>query len=108
MPLVVRGGGTRGIGRPLAGEALSTAGLSGIEQGLVLPPEFRGDAYVADVPSIPTTLRAATEALDGSAMLRAALGDDVVDHYVHAARWEQSEHDRRVTDWEVARGFERS
>lgn len=29
-PLVVQGGGTRGIGRPLAGEALSVAGLSGI------------------------------------------------------------------------------
>jgi glutamine synthetase len=41
-------------------------------------------------------------------MLRAALGDEVVAHYVHAARWEQAECDRRVTDWEVARGFERA
>ena len=41
-------------------------------------------------------------------MLRAAFGDEVVDHYVHAARWEQSEYDRRVTDWEIARGFERA
>ena len=41
-------------------------------------------------------------------MLRAALGEDVVDHYVHAARWEQAECDRRVTDWEIARGFERA
>ena len=41
-------------------------------------------------------------------MLRAALGDAVVEHYVHAARWEQFEYDRRVTDWEVARGFERA
>ena len=44
----------------------------------------------------------------GMGMLRAALGDEVVDHYVHAARWEQSEYDRKVTDWEVARGFERA
>jgi len=29
-PLVVRGGGTRGIGRPVAGEALSVAGLTGV------------------------------------------------------------------------------
>ncbi len=92
----------------LAYAALIAAGLSGVEQGLELGPEFRGDAYVADVPSIPTTLRAATAALDGSAMLRAAFGDAVVDHYVHAARWEQAECDRRVTDWDVARGFERS
>ncbi len=27
---------------------------------------------------------------------------------VHAARWEQAEYDRRVTDWDVARGFERA
>jgi glutamine synthetase len=35
-----------------------------------------------------------------------ALGDGVVDHYVHTARWEQGEYDRRVTDWEIRRGFE--
>ncbi len=92
----------------LAYAALIAAGLSGVEQGLELGPEFRGDAYVADVPSIPTTLRDATAALDGSTMLRAAFGDAVIDHYVHAARWEQAECDRRVTDWDVARGFERS
>ena len=51
--------------------------------------------------------REATEALDRSKMLRAALGDGVVDHYVHTARWEQAEHDRKVTDWELMRGFER-
>jgi len=53
-------------------------------------------------------LRDATRALDESAMLRRALGDDVVDHYVHAARYEQFEYDRRVTDWEIFRGFERA
>ena len=74
-----------------------------------LEPAFVGDAYGgADIPAIPSTLRDATAATDGSAMLRAAFGDDVIDHYVHAARWEQTEYDRRVTDWEVARGFERA
>jgi glutamine synthetase len=51
-------------------------------------------------------LRDATALLDGSKFLRKALGDDVVDHYVHTAKWEQFEYDRRVTDWEVRRGFE--
>jgi glutamine synthetase len=32
----------------------------------------------------------------------------VIDHYVHTARWEQAEYDRRITDWELQRGFERS
>ena len=58
--------------------------------------------------AIPATLREATAALDGSAFLRRAFGEEVIDHYVHAARWEQQEYDRRVTDWEVARGFERA
>ena len=41
-------------------------------------------------------------------MLRQALGDAVIDHYVHTARWEQAEYDRRITDWELRRGFERA
>jgi glutamine synthetase len=41
-------------------------------------------------------------------MLRHAFGDSVIDHYVHTARWEQAEYDRRVTDWEIQRGFERA
>jgi len=53
-------------------------------------------------------LRDATETLRASAMLRAALGDDVVDHYTRAAEWEQEEFDRVVTDYEIARGFERA
>jgi len=27
--------------------------------------------------------------------------------YLHAAEWEQFEYDRRITDWEIRRGFER-
>ena len=93
----------------LAYAALLAAGISGIEQGLELEPEFTGDAYGAtSAREIPRTLRAAADAAEGSAMLRAALGDAVVDHYVHAARWEQAECDRRVTDWDIARGFERA
>ncbi len=92
----------------LAFAALLAAGLAGIEEALELPPPFSGDAYaVSALPQIPGTLREATAHLDGSTMLRAAFGDDVIDHYVHTARWEQYEYDRRITDWELARGFER-
>jgi len=82
------------------------AGIAGIEGKLELEPEFRGDAYHGRGREIPKTLRDAAAALKKSKMLRAALGDEVVDHYVHAAEWEQFEYDRRVTDWEVRRGFE--
>jgi glutamine synthetase len=36
------------------------------------------------------------------------LGDKVVEHYLHCGRWEQFEYDRRVTDHELIRGFERA
>ncbi|MEO0823053.1 MAG: glutamine synthetase family protein [Pseudomonadota bacterium] len=91
----------------LAFAALLAAGLDGIERALPLEPAFEGDAYGGRGREIPKTLRAAAGALDGSAMLRAAMGDDVVEHYVHAANWEQFEYDRRVTDWERRRHFER-
>ncbi|MEQ9331213.1 glutamine synthetase family protein [Thalassobaculum sp.] len=93
----------------LAMAAMLAAGLDGIENRRALEPAFVGDAYGGTgVPEVPTTLREAIAALDGSETMRAAFGDDVVDHYLHAASWEQSEYDRRVTDWEVARGFERA
>lgn len=93
----------------LAMAALIAAGIDGIENKLELEPEFSGDAYGAgEIREIPNTLRAATATMTGSAMLRSAFGDDVIDHYTRAAEWEQEEYDRRVTDWEVARGFERA
>lgn len=92
----------------LALAAQLAAGLKGIEEGLALEPELSGDMYHAEgARSIPGNLREAAEALDGSAMLREAMGDEVVDHYVHAARWEVAESDRVVTDWDLMRGFER-
>jgi glutamine synthetase len=93
----------------LAFAALLAAGLAGIEEKLELEPAFVGDAYHGTrLREIPKTLREATDTLRGSKMLRVAFGDAVVDHYVHAAEWEQGEYDRRVTDWELKRGFERS
>ncbi len=90
----------------LAGQL--AAGIAGMEQKLELEEEFVGDAYNgANIRQVPNTLRAAVEKLNESEMLRAAFGEEVVDHYVHAGRWEQREYDKRVTDWEVNRGFER-
>lgn len=93
----------------LALAAQLAAGIAGIEQQMELEPPFEGDAYAAPAGrAIPGTLRAATEAMRGSAMLRAALGSGVLDHYVRCAEWEQECFDRAVTDYEVRRGFERA
>jgi glutamine synthetase len=93
----------------LAFAALIAAGLDGIEKKLKLEPVFSGDAYSAaqQLREIPKTLREGIELLDKSKFLRETLGDDVVDHYVHTGNWEQFEFDRRITDLELKRGFER-
>jgi glutamine synthetase len=93
----------------LAFAALLAAGLFGIEHELDPGPAYTGNAYVgADIPEVPKTLREALDCLDNSAPLRTALGDAVVDHYLHCGRWEQLEYDRRITDHELLRGFERA
>ncbi len=93
----------------LAYAAIIAAGLKGIEQQLPLPEESRGNAYAnPKLAEVPKTLPEAISLLDQSRMLREALGDEVVDHYVHAGRWEISQYDAQVTDWERRRLFERT
>lgn len=93
----------------LAQAAMLAAGIKGIEDKMELAPPTTGDIYEAQkAQDIPQTLRAATETLRNSSFLRAAMGDEVIDHYTRCAEWEQEEFDRVVTDWEVARGFERA
>jgi len=93
----------------LACAALLAAGLDGIEKKLALEPEMKGDMYSATgIREIPHNLREAADLLNGSTMLRAAFGDDVVDHYHHAAQWEITETDRVVTDFELQRLLERA
>jgi glutamine synthetase len=93
----------------LAYAATIAAGLHGIENALELEDEIAGDIYQRDdVREVPKTLREAMAALEAGTILRAAFGEEVIAHYLHAAAWEQSEDDRRVTDFELRRHFERS
>jgi glutamine synthetase len=91
----------------LAFAAIIAAGLHGIENGLEPPPAFSGNAYESDVARLPGTLRDAVTALDTGRVARAALGDDVVDHYLNYGRTEQELFDRVVTEYERSRLFER-
>jgi glutamine synthetase len=91
----------------LAVAALVAAGLHGVESELALEEPMTGNAYQSDRPRVPSTLRDARDLFAGSAVARAAFGDDVVDHYVNAARIELAAFDAAVTDWERRRGFER-
>jgi glutamine synthetase len=92
----------------LALAALIAAGLHGVERGLELEPAYEGNAYLAaDKPRLPDTLRDARDLFATSELARHAFGDEVVDHYVHAADVELNAFNSAITDWERFRGFER-
>ena len=91
----------------LAVAALIAAGLHGVDNDLPLPEPFAGNAYAADAPHVPTSLREAAELWHGSSIARAAFGDGVVEHYSNTARVELAAYDSAVTDWERVRSFER-
>jgi glutamine synthetase len=91
----------------LAISAMIAAGLHGIESGLPLEDEFAGNAYETDKPHVPTSLKEARELFAASAVAREAFGDEVVEHYLNAARVEIEAYESAVTDWERYRTFER-
>ena len=91
----------------LALAAMLAGGLHGIELELDLEDELVGNAYTSDAEHVPHALQAARDAFHASALAREAFGDDVVDHYTNMADVELAAFDAAVTDWELARGFER-
>ncbi|GAA4092073.1 glutamine synthetase family protein [Nocardioides kongjuensis] len=115
LRLVGRGAGARMENRVPGGDvnpylalaAMLAGGLHGIEKGLDLEPALVGNAYASDRPRVPGTLRAARDAFRDSTVARAALGDEVVDHYTNMADVELAAFDAAVTDWELRRSFER-
>jgi glutamine synthetase len=72
------------------------------------PPPVSGDSYKnADLPRVPGTFREAIAGLEASEFAVASFGAEVVEHYLHFFRTEQSKFDAVITDWEKARFFER-
>ena len=92
----------------LALSGMLAGGLHGVRNGLELEPALVGNAYErTDVDRVPGTLREARDIFAASPVARESLGDDVVDHYAHAATIELEAFESSVTDWERKRGFER-
>ena len=88
--------------------AMIGAGLYGIEHGLELAPEYKGNGYVATgVPRMPRALWEAIGELERSEAARELFGDDVVAHYLNAARVEQEIYDSVVHNWDRERYLER-
>jgi glutamine synthetase len=93
----------------LAFAATIASGMWGIRNRVEPPEMFVGNAYEAkDVPRVPTSLHEAIEAFRGSQVAREAFGDFVFEHLLNTAEQEQIIFDNQaVTDWELARYFER-
>ncbi len=88
--------------------AMIGAGLYGMEHKLKLAPEFKGNGYIAKgVDRMPRALYQAIDALEESKAAVEIFGQDVVDHYLNAARVEQDMYDSVVHDWERERYLER-
>src|SRR5262245_16082250 len=88
--------------------AMIGAGLYGIEHGLELVPEYKGNGYVATgVPRMPRALWEAIGELERSEAAREIFGEDVVAHYLNAARVEQEIYDSVVHNWDRERYLER-
>jgi glutamine synthetase len=85
------------------------AGLCGIRNQVEPPTEVRSNGYVATgCERMPRALYEAIRALEESSAAVEILGQDVVDHYLNAARVEQQAYDEVVHPWERARYLERS
>jgi len=92
----------------LAFAAALASGLDGIENKIEPPEIFKGDVYAAEnVTHVPKTLCDATDLFARSEFVKRTFGKDVVEHYVHFFRCEQTTYDNAVTDWERKRYFER-
>ena len=96
--------------------ALLASGLYGIERKLHLSERLDGNAYdpatvaqalaSGQIKSLARNLAASTDLLEGSEFAREYLGEDFVEHYVATRRWEVSEHEKAVTNWERRRYLE--
>ena len=84
------------------------AGLWGIDNQVEPPPEYKGNGYLAtDCDRMPRALYEAIEELEASEAAREIFGEDVVAHYLNAARVEQAAYDAVVGAWERERYLER-
>jgi glutamine synthetase len=84
------------------------AGLWGIEHEVEPPAEYRGNGYVATgCQRMPRALWEAILELEKSSAAVEIFGQDVLDHYLNAARVEQQQYDAVVHPWDRERYLER-
>src|SRR3954453_18244143 len=88
--------------------AMVGAGMYGIRHGLKLEDEFKGNGYLATGHQrMPRALYEAIWELERSEAAVEIFGQEVVEHYLNAARVEQETYDSIVHPWERERYLER-
>ena len=93
----------------LALAATLAAALDGIDRGLVAPKPCKHDLYERHARGeplperLPRDLHDALLALEGDAVLRAALGEPLVEQYLTLKRAEWAEYHAQVSNWELVR-----
>ncbi len=98
----------------LAFAAMIAAGLDGVEKGLTLHDPVEESLFEMDaariaekgIRQLPGTLGEAIDELEADPVIREALGDHVLSHYVAAKRAEWDEYRTQVTQWELDRYLE--
>ncbi|MCB0389685.1 MAG: glutamine synthetase [Bdellovibrionales bacterium] len=95
----------------LAATAVLAAGMLGIQENLKLDEPIKGSAYeVQDqLPKelqLPTSLRDSIVNLENSKEAPQVFGKEFVEHFISTRKWEVSEYDKAITDWQLKRYFE--
>ncbi len=95
----------------LAFAVMIAAGLDGVEKGLQLGEPVEESLFEMDAATIaakgirelPGTLGEAIDELEADPVIRDALGEHVLSHFLEAKRAEWDEYRTQVSDWEVDR-----
>ncbi|WP_294549949.1 type I glutamate--ammonia ligase [uncultured Pseudoflavonifractor sp.] len=85
-----------------------TAGLDGIEKGLVPPAEITKNIYAMDpatreahgIASLPGSLEEAIRLMEGDRLVLDTLGEHVANNYIEGKKKEWDEYRTRVSSWE--------
>jgi glutamine synthetase len=95
----------------LAFAAILAAGLAGVERGYSLPPEAAANLYeltieqrlAEGIPSLPSSLADAVNAMEQSELMAETLGEHVFEWFIRNKRAEWADYKAQVTPFELRR-----
>ena len=86
--------------------AILFAGLDGCRRELSPPAPLEGDTYTLPEeeqgPALPLSLDAALDALEADAVIRDAVGTEIIDTFLAMKRFEIERYRQHVSDWDLA------